>query len=231
MSTLRIASVADVLAFADTHRGGGWIYRGVSDADYPLVPKARRLGLECSVERHLFRAFCRELPAYGVEPAASEWQALALAQHHGVPTRLLDWTENPLVAAFFAVRGNANRDGAIYSLNTVSVYDDHVSPFELRRIAKFRPHHVTRRITAQRGLFTIHPASAGVLAVGDSRHKAYRVRYAVVSKAAKSKLVWDLSRISVNSRSLFPDLDNLATFLTWSYTTEDPSSSSKTEPS
>lgn len=62
-----------------------------------------------------------------------------------------------MVAAFFACRSHFDTDGAIYALKTASFYDDAADPFTVNRTAKYRPRHITRRITAQRGLFTIHP--------------------------------------------------------------------------
>lgn len=214
--------MSDLLGLGDQYRDGKWIFRGVADTKYELIPKARRLGYDEKLERHIFRSFCRELGAYDATHPESEWDALAIAQHHGLPTRLLDWTENVLVAGFFGCRSRFERDGAIYSLKTDSFYDENVDPFDMTRTAKYRPRHVSRRITAQRGLFTIHPPHERPLPVGDSPHKAYRVRKCIIAFGAKERLLWDLSRLDINTRSLFPDLDGLAEFLTWAYSKEDP---------
>ena len=206
MHATKIESLSRLFDFANDYRNGTWVYRGVSDSDYLLTPKARRLGLDSTQERRVFRAFFREAAAYGMTEHDSEWDSLAVAQHHGLPTRLLDWTENILVAAFFACRSNFDRDGAIYALKTASFYDRNISPFHLDRTAKFRPSHVTRRITAQHGLFTVHPAELRHLNVGDSKRKAYQVRKCQISEKSKEQLLWDLSRLDINVRSLFPDL-------------------------
>lgn len=153
---------------------------------------------------------------------SSEWELLAVAQHHGLPTRLLDWTENPLVAAYFAATTGDEVDGAIYALNTVSVVDSEISPFDFPRVAKYRPNHVTNRITAQRGQFTIHSEPAKPLKVGDSTHGAYKVHKITLAASAKKRIRWDLSRLNVNARSLFPDIDGLTKFFCWAYSEIDP---------
>jgi hypothetical protein len=103
------------------------VYRGSSDADAPLLTSLDRLGGVCpphtkaDLEEHLLRNYMRySRPHVGNEPV-DDWEHLISAQHHGVPTRVLDWTYSPLVAAFFATRpgegGGEERARAVWRLD------------------------------------------------------------------------------------------------------------------
>ena len=86
------------------------VYRGASEADAPLLTTLDRLGgtnpphTKADLEEHVLRNYIRYSRPHVRSTASNDWEELFSAQHHGVPTRLLDWTYSPLVAAFFATR-------------------------------------------------------------------------------------------------------------------------------
>ncbi|HEX7018524.1 MAG TPA: FRG domain-containing protein [Gemmatimonadaceae bacterium] len=106
------------------------VYRGGADAASPLLTSLDRLGgvdpphSKADLEEHMLRNYIRySRPHFGSEPV-NDWEHLISAQHHGVPTRLLDWTYSPLVAAFFATRPyhDEERDRAVWRLDWQSVH-------------------------------------------------------------------------------------------------------------
>lgn len=96
-----------------------FIYRGVSNTNEDLLPKLNRvcphdLSLEESLMRNFKKYAYADLGQY-----QNFWQTLSLAQHHGLPTRLLDWTYSPLVAAHFATENleEYDRDGCLWCVD------------------------------------------------------------------------------------------------------------------
>ena len=84
------------------------IYRGSADVQWSLLTSLDRLGgitpphTKVGLEEHILRNFIRYSRPYFPTPPENEWELLVAAQHHGLPTRLLDWSYSPLVAAHFA---------------------------------------------------------------------------------------------------------------------------------
>ena len=133
------------------------IYRGQSNAEWDLLPKAGRVPYNTINDIEAFHYFKSNAIPFIESKPENDWQWLALAQHHGVPTRFLDWTTNPLIATFFAVVEDLDTDAAVFKLNYKNFYKDNGSPFDGKDVAVYKPNAITKRIIAQQGLFTLHP--------------------------------------------------------------------------
>jgi hypothetical protein len=98
------------------------VFRGLARADYSNVTSLSRLeGDYPALERHLLRNFRKY--AYQRAPGPTTWDWLALGQHHGLPTRLLDWTFSPLVALHFATASWPEQDAVLWSVDCAQVHD------------------------------------------------------------------------------------------------------------
>ena len=110
-----------------------YAFRGLSDADYLLETTLIRLrGKYAQVEHHLLRNF-KKYAHRNVVAGDSLWHWLSVAQHSGLPTRLLDWTYSPFFAMHFATSSlsNFHKDGVIWAVNYVKAHE--LLPDKLRR--------------------------------------------------------------------------------------------------
>jgi hypothetical protein len=105
------------------------VYRGDPDASWPLLTSLDKLGgarsphSKADLEEHILRNFIRYSRPYFSQPPVNEWEVLVAAQHHGLPTRLLDWTYSPLVAAHFATLDcERESDRVVWRLDWKSVH-------------------------------------------------------------------------------------------------------------
>jgi hypothetical protein len=220
----RIRSVHRVRTFTGLHealaglsagfQGIGRVFRGHADVTWGLVPKAGRPPFKDADLGVYFSEWKRHAFAYVALRPESDWEWLAVAQHHGLATNLLDWTYNPLAAAFFAVAEPGDCDAAIFSYRPDSLALTEVfTPLHVEGIAVYKPFHLAGRITRQMGVFTAHgPAS---LALDDVESEAEKLEVIVIERAYRERLLFDLAAYGVNHGTLFPDLDGLSKHINW----------------
>jgi hypothetical protein len=240
----RIADWPDIgvlLNFFSEYNWHDWLFRGVTQHTHELVPRIGRLNsrkiketaprgripYSANDELAAFNLFVDAARPYVEREPASEIEWLALAQHHGLPTRLLDWTEGLLTALWFAVQkveetveyDEVSRkkkvtaiDPAIWVIRGVRRVseEERKYPFKINEPRSYRPPHISPRIGAQRSVFTIH---------GDPtmRFQVPEMWKFTISAKQFFKLKKRVDACGVNERTLFPDLAGVAHDVGWRY--------------
>ena len=219
--------LAEFVRWAQGHPANEWVFRGHSNKDWRLQPSVGR-GKPYTLyrERLLLDQFRRLAEPYVTSSEFTEWDWLALAQHHGLPTRLLDWTSNSLVACFFACANARSQgreaDGQVIAIKTgpVGFYtlkeQSEMDPFEIDTAKLVSPRALAGRILNQRGLFSIHARPDRVWGV---RTKGVSIDKFDIPAHRKGSLLGGLHNTGVDDAHVMPDLDGLARMLKWQYET------------
>lgn len=233
-----ISSVSDLLkalaADVDGYGGSVW-FRGQAAFDWTLTPGYYRLNAP-PPETTLLKRFRQSAAMLlSKDPAASfDWQFLM--QHYGIPTRLLDWTESPLIALYFVVSEmQEGLDGALWvlkpsELNKIAKINDaeeefFIPSFEDGELINYTVDSLSSgprrtqlspiaaiatrnnaRIQAQLGVFTIHHLDQTPLEKLGDGNHFFKYRVMGNSVAALKK---EISLLGFNNFSIFPELASI----------------------
>ena len=219
MAKTKDCEISDFASYHDavqSFRHATVVYRGQRSLEWPLTPKIGRYKkLKSSdplrEERTVLRFFKERAIAHLQFQPAGDWDWLALAQHHGLPTRLLDWSRNPLVAAYFAVEENHDADSVVYAFrdNTFIDIQTNADPFSCTTVGRFLPQHISPRIVAQTGVFTAHPDIHADMCTDR------RIVRIIIRKEFRQAFKSMLYKYGIHRAALFPDLDGLAKHIEW----------------
>lgn len=129
--TIRVNSIGqfidDVFSLGEKDSNNtGHIFRGINNQEYELSSSLHR---NCNANRNfaetrLLQNFKKY--ALSMEPHVCDsiWSTMIIAQHHGLPTRLLDFSSSPLMALHFALIDNKNSDAAVWAINLSKIHSD-----------------------------------------------------------------------------------------------------------
>lgn len=186
-------------------------FRGQSSVDYKLVPSIGRLfkeGEEDSLlryEKQIFNDFKYKLPMFTDTHPKNDLEFLFLAQHYGLPTRLLDWTYNPLVALYFACCSNPDKDGVVFRCfpNIIKEFNlDTDDIFSYSGVALLVPNMTNVRFKNQNGLFFLYPKP------WKENYQSVTNKY-IIPSGCKEQIMIMLKKIGFTRSYIMPSLDNL----------------------
>ncbi|ATF90430.1 FRG domain-containing protein [Burkholderia gladioli] len=232
------SSLAGYLQAINRHVDGGtmFLFRGQRQEEWMLKPSiARHPRVWADTEEAMLAEFRERAIPYlesTVDLGDVDW--LAIAQHHNMPTRLLDWSGSALAALWFAIHqptapttGRRREPGAAvwilrYTGKDLIRDEERASPFSVERTPLLKPRHVSRRIAAQDGWFSLHRGHVNdpeISFVSLDTNQAYkdRLHYVRIPASAFGRMRAELKIAGMSRAVLFPDLEGVAGVVTAMY--------------
>ena len=231
-----VASWEGFLDFVSSAPYQNWAYRGHEQADWPLLSSLGRYFSDMNIdtdewnhcENRALRIFKRKASHFlqHIPERDDDFQWLAIMQHHGAPTRLLDFTWSPYVAVFFALE-RAQGEAAVWALKppksitpiggrSFTLEETHCTRTILgARVGLGEPYVLPRRLIAQSGTLVV-PGEVGLpidSLVDDPEHDL--VKLVLPADRIRRTAMRELYRMNLTNATLFPGLDGLARSLAY----------------
>lgn len=218
MQEIRLESLTHYIELTQRRKQEYLIFRGVSDSTYRLESSFGRrfkMLVENGIRKgddwqNLEAAFVQNFTDFSfplIGGFSNDWEKIAMMQHHGLPTRLLDWSSNPIIGLFFAT-SKSGVDGSVYVFQCASEIilrpgsSDCPTPIECNEVRLYMPRHTSPRMNAQSCVFTFHPGPLEIFEHED-------LTKIQIPMELKSALRNQLAHLGIDHYFVFQDLDNL----------------------
>lgn len=237
---IRLESWEEYLSIIGDSPYHNWAFRGQRDASATLFSAISRYLMAFHIdprawpeqEERILRIFKRKAIHFldHVPDRDDDFQWLAFMQDHGAPTRLLDFTWSPYVAAFFALH-NTTQEGVIWACNPFEI--EKAKRVDIEKRGSFRkyflsgtssfvwlgePYAMNRRLIAQSGTFLVPGVldkSIEEIVKGYPHPRETLIKFILPASKIRDKGMRELYRMNITQSTLFPDLDGLARSLAY----------------
>lgn len=233
--TVTIEDISSFVKHIESH-GASFFYRGQAQ-DWPLIPSIARVGrggfeVLWDFENQILSEFRRLASPYLDRPPLTLNEWVLHAQHHGLPTRLLDWTTNPIKALFFAVEDiNNKNNGIVWSSDAWNiVWNEELPNLNCDEPYFHRPTHLNKRIVAQESIFLVFPLTDDQeeilpLNMGATDKKLLgRVEKFIIPAEKKEAIRRSLSTLGINRLTIYPSIEGVAEHIKESFYMDRPHS-------
>lgn len=212
-----ISSISEYIEQVLSHRDktNEMIFRGHSSCEFELKTSVGRIkGYKKEIEKRLFLEFKKRYHLFASEHPKTDLELLFLAQHYGIPTRLLDWTYNPLIALYFATDSKNNDcNGKVYMIGLHKSYmvgelkDSTLSIDEILNISGCKyvePYYIDPRYQNQKSIFLLSNKPNSKFTFADNEIVF------IINRNSKAQIRKDLALFGIDDSFVFHTLDYLS---------------------
>ena len=222
MKTFKAKNIVEYINLIKRHSYSTFVYRGHANHEWDLIPSLLRIERASRarqwnyLEKNIIREFKKASQPFLRYQPKNEIEWLTIAQHHGIPTRLLDWTKSALIGLYFAcIDENESKDGMVWAHDPLIYYNDLTEIKDIDSVGFLHPYMISDRMVNQQGCFSIQPLPPDgeysytfdtIMEGHGAEEYFFKIR---IQRNSKKQLIHDLDNLGINQASIYPGLDGI----------------------